>query len=270
MKRFCIVAGLFLFGCGEAPPQPSPSTWTEPVTGMEFVLLPAGSFRMGAPEGEIGREPGETLHEVTLSRPFYLGRYEVTQEEWSRVMGTHPSHFRDCGPRCPVENVNYHDIQDFLVRLEALAPGRRFRLPTEAEWEYACRAGTTSPYAGGENLTTDRANYDGDYPYADAPSGIDRQRPTPVGSCPANAWGLHDMHGNVWEWCEDWFCPYPDGPATDPLGVCAGEFKVIRGGSWYFNAESARSALRYTHDPVDLGPSLGFRVVREMPRRENR
>jgi formylglycine-generating enzyme required for sulfatase activity len=169
-----------------------------------------------------------------------------------------------------VENVTFADVRQFVDRLNArapapqsTAPSLRFRLPTEAEWEYACRARTTGPFSTGENLTTAQANYNGRFPYASFPAGEYRQKPTPVGSFPLNPWGLGDMHGNVWEWTADWYGPYSDRDAAnvDPHGPAEGEKRVIRGGSWYFDANSARCALRYTHAPEDKGFSLGFRVA---------
>ncbi len=251
-------------GCGAKRPDNSDVVaWREPLTGMEFRCLPAGAFRMGAPFDETGRQPDEQEREVELSRPFCLGRFEVTQAEWEEVMGSSPLQAEGCEQSdCPVVNVNWLRIEQFAERLSART-GETFRLPTEAEWEYACRAGTRGPFSTGENLTTEQANYDGRYPYAHNPPGENRDRPTSVGTFPANPWGLHDMHGNVWEWTLDDYCPYEDLSTTDPIGTC-GALKVIRGGSWYFNAESARSALRYTHDPRHIGPSLGFRLVREL------
>jgi formylglycine-generating enzyme required for sulfatase activity len=233
---------------------------------MRLVLIPAGTFPMGSPATEPMREVQELLHAVRLSRPFYLGATEVTQEQWERVLGVghRPSGAATCGARCPVENVSFDEVQDFLRRLNAKASGR-FRLPTEAEWEYACRAGTTTPFATGSSLTTDEANFHGGHPYPGGKAGPYRGSPTPVGSFPPNAWGLFDMHGNVWEWCEDRYCPYVTGPATDPLGGCDSKLRVIRGGSFAFGADSARCALRYTHPPQDRGPSLGFRVARDAP-----
>ena len=248
-------------------------TVTEAVTGTTLVELPAGRYTMGSGSSEIGRNADETLHDVEITQPFFLGRYEVTQEEWRAVMGTSPSHFAACGPRCPVENVSFADVQQFLEKLNARASaGRsedrppRYRLPTEAEWEYACRAGTTGPFFTGETLTTDQANYNGRFPYPAGPAaraGEFRQRPTPVGSFPSNRWGLADMHGNVWEWTADWYGAYPEqGSGTiDPRGHDSGEKRVIRGGSWSFDANSARCALRYTHAPQDRGFSLGFRLA---------
>ena len=232
--------GLFLIvmilGChGE------PADFTHRATGMKFVLVPAGSFvRAGK--------------EITISEPFYLGAYEVTQGEWQRVMGANPSHFRDGGPRAPVEEVNWLEVQEFVRRL-----GAGFRLPTEAEWEYACRAGTLLDAP----VTTAAANYDGRYPMAGQPRGEWRGRTTRAGSFSPNAWGLYDMRGNVWEWCEDDYCAYAELPDRDPVGRCHSGLQVIRGGSWYFNAESARCGTRYTHRASDRGFSLGFRVVRD-------
>jgi formylglycine-generating enzyme required for sulfatase activity len=226
---------------------------------MVFVQIPAGHFLMGSPPDEAQREAQEVQHDVTISRAFWMGKFEVTQRQWERVMGANPSWFAESGGDFPVERVSYNDIRTFLDRLSAGAPGNRFRLPTEAEWEYACRAGTTSAFSVGSTLTREQANI-GDL----ATRAPQRQGHTmPVGSFPANAWGLHDMHGNVWEWTEDDHCPYAASAATDPLARCGSGLKVIRGASWYFEADSARCALRYTHRPVDLGFSLGFRVVRE-------
>ena len=216
---------------------------------------------MGSPPGEPSRGSDEQLHQVTITRPFLLGAHEVTQQEWHTVMASSPSRFSDCGPRCPVERVNYPEIHEFLNRLNVGSGALRYRLPTETEWEYACRAGTTTPYSTGPNLTTEQANYNGTFPYAGFPKGIFRGRPTAVGSFPANPWALFDMHGNVWEWTSDWYGPYPTGRAVDPHGPSDGGKKVIRGGSWYFDGNSARCALRYTHRPQDRGFSLGFRVA---------
>jgi len=245
-----------------ALPAPPAREWTEPVTGMEFVLLEAGTFMMGTPASEAAREAQETAHRVTLTRPFYMARFEVTQAQWRKVMGDDPSHFRECGGNCPVETVSHRDVERFLDRLTALG-GARLRLPTEAEWEYACRAGSTTAFTWGETLLPEQANFDGSDPYPGAPPGPVPRAPTPVGSFEPNAWGLSDMHGNVWEWTGDRHCPY-DGDTVDPVGECAGELLVIRGGSWYYGADSARCGLRYTHRPQDDGPSLGLRLVGDL------
>lgn len=240
-----------------------PARWTEPVAGIEFALIPAGEFQMGSPESEPGHEPGEVLHRVRLTHPFYLGTTEVTQAQWTRVMGGNPSNFRSCGADCPVEGVSWFDVQRFLVRLTRLS-GRSFRLPTESEWEYACRAGSTAAYSFGPDLTPDRANYDARDTRRGEPAGRFRGAPVAVRSFQANAFGLYDMHGNVWEWTDDEYCPYPRGAAVDPLARCGSPLRVIRGGSWAFDAGSARCALRYTHRPRDSGYSLGFRLARSI------
>jgi len=245
-----------------APTAGPPSTaWTERVAGIEFVRIPAGTFTMGTPASEAGREDQEVAHAVTLSRAFYLGKYEVTQAQWTTVMGANPSEFQACGPSCPVERVNVHDVEEFIRRLNASGePG--YRLPTEAEWEYACRAGGPEPFGHSSSLSSREANVDGAYPY-NAPKGGARNETTRVGYFAANPWGLFDMSGNVWEWTQDWFCPYATGAVTDPVGSCSSEYRVIRGGSWKFDGNSARCGLRYTHRPQDSGPSLGFRLAHD-------
>jgi formylglycine-generating enzyme required for sulfatase activity len=224
----------------------APARRSDPLTGMVFVLLPAGSFQMGSPEKEKDRDPQERRHRVVIDAPFYLGVDEVTQSEWTKVMGANPSRFAGCG-RCPVERVSYHDIEGFLARLNRMSKWPGFRLPTEAEWEYGCRAGGDAAYGSRPTIDRARANVDG-------------TRTRPVGSYAANAWGLFDMSGNVWEWTSDDYAPYP-GVTAPPTVTFTPDRKVIRGGSWLFAADSARCALRYTHRPQDNGPSLGFRLV---------
>jgi len=249
-----------LLGSSQRSPS-SPASmrrWVEPATGMTFVELPPGTFEMGSPAGESDREAGEVQHRVTLSRPTWMAIHEVTQRQWFEVMGTRPSHFAGDDER-PVERVSWDDAHAFLARLSAHAAGSRFRLPTEAEWEYACRAGTHTAFALGDALSPTQANIG--RLVGNRLEG--RGQTTAVGSFTPNAWGLYDLHGNVWEWVEDAHCPYVvDGP-SDPVGRCASPLKVIRGGSWAFSAANARCALRYTHRPQDVGYSLGFRVVRD-------
>jgi formylglycine-generating enzyme required for sulfatase activity len=248
-----LLLALLSMGCRPAPAE------VEPVTGMRFVRIEPGSFTMGSPAEEPGHRPDETQHRVTITRAFLMSTTEVTQQQWTRVMGSNPSHFQG-NPSAPVEQVTWNDVHEFLRRLNARGNGT-FRLPTEAEWEYACRAGSQRPYAFGDRLSSSRANYDARYPLAGEAQGPYRGRTTPAGTFQPNTWGLYDMHGNVWEWCEDDYCPYA-ASATDPLTRCGGRLQVIRGGSWYFDADSARSALRYTHAANLKGFSIGFRVVR--------
>jgi formylglycine-generating enzyme required for sulfatase activity len=247
--------------CWGAPTGSSsePSHWIEARTGMVFVRVERGHFVMGSPPGEIGREAQETQHVVRLTHQFWLGAFEVTQRQWRIVMGSNPSHFQVDGDNRPVENVTWFEVQSFLERLTGQGAGSRFRLPTEAEWEYACRAGTHSPYSTGQALTHADANF------AESPESVAAGRggTAVVGAYGANPWGLHDMHGNVWEWTDSDYCPYSPAAVTNPVETCHSPFKVIRGGSWYFGEDSARCALRYTHRPRDRGFSLGFRVVRE-------
>jgi formylglycine-generating enzyme required for sulfatase activity len=230
-----------------------PTHWmTEPMTGMILVELTPGQFAMGSPPSEAEREADERLHDVTLTTPFYLGRFELTQQEWKTIMGTAPSRSTACGPRCPVENVSFDDIQKFLTKLNARsAADTRFRLPTEAEWEYACRAGTASPFVWGATISTKQANYGG--------SG-----PALVGSFEANPWGLSDLQGNVAEWTADWYGAYGDAPIVDPHGPTSGDARVARGGSWDNGMSAARCAARAQHAPKYRGPGLGFRVAADI------
>ncbi len=244
-------------------PQKISQFYREPSTEMEFVLIKHGTFLMGTPEHGLADTLKSYQHEVELSNDFYLGKCEVTQGEWKKLMSDNPSHFKG-NDSLPVENVTWNDAKKFIEKLNQHNEGKHFRLPTEAEWEYACRAETTTPFSTGENLTTEQANYDGDFPYKNYPKGIYREHPTAVGRFKPNQWGLYDMHGNLWEWCEDWYCPYPKTKVTDPIGNCTTDLKVIRGGSWYFVAKCARSDWRYTHNPNDKGFSLGFRVLLEV------
>lgn len=237
---------------GVAPPAVG-STWTNSL-GMEFVGVPAGSFVMGSPEAEPGRHTDEVQHTVRISRAFWMGKHEVTQGQWKAVMGENPSYFGECGSRCPVEFVSWNDVQEFIRRLNELESGNGYRLPTEAEWEYALRAGTTGVgYAEPlDSLAWHRNNSGG--------------KPHPVGLKRANAWGLHDMLGNVSEWVGDWYGEYPSGSATDPQGPNSGLYRVFRGESWDDDPDwqGFRAADRggYTF-PDDIGDYIGFRVVME-------
>ncbi len=225
---------------------------------LDSVLLKADTFTMGSPATEEGRSSNEIQRRVTLTRPFYMSKYTVTQSQWERVMGSNPSEFKD--PNNPAENFTYDDCLTFCTKFSQIA-GRPVRLPTEAEWEYACRAGTGSAFNFGNQISVEQANYDGNFIYAHGSKGIYRQRTTPVGSFPPNAWGLYDMHGNVWEWCQDWYAPYPPGDATDPQGPEKGRLRVLRGGSWNYRPALCRSATRYMDDPNTRSSRRGLRLV---------
>jgi formylglycine-generating enzyme required for sulfatase activity len=253
---------LTVAACAGATDDPVAVSWTEPITGMEFVLVPAGEFIMGLNRGPGDVRPAPS-HRVRLSQPFYLGRFEVTQSQWTQVMGASPSQLLECGPDCPVETVSWNDVTLFLERLSALNPDERFRLPTEAEWEYACRSGTEYRHGTADTLSPAAANYDSRIPFEGAQDTVFLGTTTPVGAYPPNRFGLHDMLGNVWEWTADEFCPYGDSLSVDPAGRCGTDTIPIRGGSWYFSANAARCGRRYTHARGDSGFSLGFRVVRE-------
>jgi formylglycine-generating enzyme required for sulfatase activity len=205
-----------------------------------------GEFCMGSPEHEPERFSDETLHPVILTRGFWLADTACTQALWQAVMGPNPSQFR--GAERPVETVSWDDVQAFLQHLPVLAPELAWRLPTEAEWEYACRAGTSTPFWFGEQITPEQVNYDGRFPYTGGKGGLYRGETVPVQALPCNSWGLYQMHGNVWEWCQDWSAAYAaataEAPAVDPVGPAAGAFRVLRGGCWFIGGGNARSARR--------------------------
>jgi formylglycine-generating enzyme required for sulfatase activity len=248
----------------------SANAFTEDLGGgvkLEMVAIPPGEFVMGSPETEANRSKDEGPHRVRINYWFYMGEFEVTQAQWRAVMGTNPSNFKDCD-ECPVEEVSWDDAVEFCRKLSART-GRVYRLPSEAEWEYAARAGTTSPFAFGETITPEVVNYDGNYPYASAAKGTYRQKTVPGGSLGvANAFGLYDMHGNVWEWCQDWYhdsyaAIAGDAPTDGSAWLSGGEQKqrVLRGGSWFNLANATRSAIRGNHPPDYRYDNIGFRVV---------
>ncbi|MCL2005404.1 MAG: formylglycine-generating enzyme family protein [Planctomycetaceae bacterium] len=231
-----------------------------------FRWCPPGTFTMGSPADEATRFEDERQYEVTLSQGFWMLETEVTQAMWESVMGNNPSHFK--GEKLPVETVSWNDCQEFITKLNAklksggrqspggtdgltpaaLGEGFKFSLPTEAQWEYACRAGTTTAYHFGDTLTQQQANFLGN-------------QTREVGSYPANAWGLRDMHGNVLERCLDWYGEYPSGAATDPTGPERGSYRVFRGGSWRDLAVHCRSTDRYDSNPSARGNSTGLRLA---------
>jgi formylglycine-generating enzyme required for sulfatase activity len=264
---------------------------TAGVVTPTMVRIEGGTFTMGSPANEPERWDDEVQHRVTVST-FYMSKYEVTQAEYESVMETNPSYFK--GANLPVENVSWYNAVEYcnaLSQREGLTPAytidksrsdpnnksendrikwlvtrnpnaNGYRLPTEAEWEYACRAGTTTPFNTGNNITTNQANYDGYGPYNNNAKGTHREETTPVGSFAANQWDLHDMHGNVWEWCWDWYDDYTSGTQTNPPGAVSGAYRVLRGGSWYDIAGYVRSAHRRDDDSVYGNYGIGFRLVR--------
>ena len=228
--------------------------------GMTFVLIPPGTFMMGSPADEFQRAENEKQHRVTITKSFYLQTTEVTQEQWKSIMGANPSRFAGC-PECPVEFISWNDAQAFIRKLNQLDHTGRYRLPTEAEWEYACRANTTSPFHFGKYLSTDQANYNGNHPIPGSERGINRNCTTPVGSFPANHFGLYDMHGNVYEWCQDWYGEYPADAASDPIGPPSGYSRVSRGGGMSSYARRCRSANRTKHLPDYVNFYIGIRLA---------
>ena len=237
--------------------------------GMKFHVIPPGTFDMGSPGSEPSRRDAETQHAVTITQPKLLGVYPVTQGEWTQLMGSNPSHFKSVSGqdtrRFPVEQVSWEDCQEFLTKLNAGhgLDGWRYRLPTEAEWEFACRSGTVSPFWFGGELNGKQANCDGNYPY-ETGKGPYLERPSVVGSYGANPFGLSDQHGQVWEWCEDRYGAYAPSASEDPGGPSSGSSRVLRGGSWYDYAYDCRSARRDDYVPSCRSSSIGFRVVCEL------
>ena len=254
------ILGMIQLGCQTYAQ--SPKTITNSI-GMKLVLIPKGTFMMGSPIEEEGAENDEEQHQVTIGKDYYLGVTEVTQGQYEKVMGTNPSYFqkrvirKSDSSMYPVEQVSWEDAVEFCKKLSDLPEekkaGRVYRLPTEAEWEYACRAGSKAAYSFGANSKTL-----GDYAWFGENSGGQTH---PVGEKKANAWGLYDMHGNVWEWCSDWYGVYPKGSVSDPSGPSEGSDRVDRGGSWINGAANCRSARRSGYDPSDRSFNYGFRVA---------
>lgn len=250
----------------------SKASYTNAV-GMDFVRIPAGNFPMGADDGD--REAGASekpRHQIAITRPFYMARFEVTQAQWEAVMGSNPYTLSRSNPYYNLPGmaaritkpthpatVSWNDAQEFIRRLNQKESGARYRLPTEAEWEYAARAGTTTAYSFGDDATElGRYAWHGE---SFATGGTH-----PVGQKLANPWGLHDVHGNVWEWVQDWYDPryYANSPANDPQGPASGSQRVVRGGSWHSTGDGWRSAFRRAYEPDYRGISIGLRLVREI------
>jgi formylglycine-generating enzyme required for sulfatase activity len=255
-QRLAGVAALVFLASGitlaQAPGKSLPEKMSVDLGGgvkMDFVLIHPGKFMMGSEKGLDNEKPA---HEVTLTKPFYLGIYEVTQAQWKVLMGDDPAHFK--GDDLPVETVRWDDCHRFLTKLkEKLPEGLTCRLPTEAEWEYACRAGSQTEYCCGDDVAAL-----GEYAWYSANC---ENKTHPVGQKKPNAWGLYDMHGNVWEWCEDGFAPYTAAPATDPKGPLSTAFCVARGGAWQSFAERLRSSYRFRALASYQYALLGLRVA---------
>ena len=246
---------------------------------MQLARIPAGKFTMGSPLSEVERENEEVPHTVEITRPFYMGVYEVCQAEFAAVMGRREQAIFRSGnggsDEHPMEDVYWKDAVAFCDGLSARAEekkaGRLYRLPSEAEWEYACRAGSTTTFSFGDSLSSSQANFNGNYPYGQAKRGPYLRKTAKVGSYQPNRFGLYDMHGNVAEWCADFYDKnyYRDSPREDPLGPPLGVistdynrfYLVIRGGSWLDDARGCRSAYRYRAMPRNRYRIIGFRVV---------
>lgn len=252
-------------------PEPWASDWGEDDYGIfmgftykgvrqDFRWIEPGTFLMGSPTDEPERYDDETQHEVTLTQGFWLADTTVTQALWEAVMGNNPSRFK--GANRPVENVSWDDAQAFIRRMNAMKRELRLCLPTEAQWEYACRAGTKTPFSFGEQISPEIVNYDGNYPYHKSGKGEYREQTVEVASLPPNDWGLHEMHGNIWEWCQDWFGDYPAQPVVDPRGPESGGSRVLRGGSWIYGGGDCRSAFRGRAGPAIRYVYGGFRLAR--------
>jgi formylglycine-generating enzyme required for sulfatase activity len=258
-----LIRGIEYLASNEQPKEPRPGDITTIPLGngveMKFAFIPPGTFLMGSPASEAEREDDEMQHRVTLTKGYYLGIYLVTQAQWEAIEGTAPSYFD--GVDRPVERVSWDDCNRFCTKL-GQKTGKRFRLPTEAEWEYACRAGTTTPFWFGNTISTDQANYDdGDYTYGIGTVDDNGERTTPVSKFSANAWKLHDMHGNVSEWCSDWFGSLDNADCSNPQGAQSGTGRVLRGGSWYDVASYCRTAYRSTGATASSNGRCGFRVL---------
>ena len=263
-------------------PSPWAAAWGEDRFGLWQMLklgeveqvfrwIEPGTFMMGSPKDEPEREPWaegiETLHQVTLTQGFWLADTAVTQAFWLAVMNAdNPSRFQD-NPSNPIERVSWLDAQQFMAALNDKVAGLFAQLPSEAQWEYACRAGTTTPFSFGANITPEQVNYDGNYPYADGEKGLYREKTVPVKSLPANLWGLYEMHGNVWEWCQDsWQNNLGKVAVVDPLTQSeeASGDRVLRGGSWLDFGRSVRSAIRSRGRPDFRDDFIGFRLVQDL------
>lgn len=237
----------------QAQPKDPPKNFTNSI-GMKFVWIPPGTFMMGSPMEEKGRDANEPQHKVTLSKGFYMGIHLVTQEQWQAIMGNNPSNRKGVEKNLPVEMVSWHDCQEFVKKLRE-KDKKAYRLPTESEWESCCRAGTTTPFHFGQTISTFQANIT-----EGKEQNVLRVTTTPVDRFAANAWGLHDMHGNLVQWTADWFGDYPQKDVVDPQGPNKGDQRVLRGGSWGTYPQACRSAKRHRVEPGTRNYAIGLRV----------
>ncbi|WP_432737422.1 formylglycine-generating enzyme family protein [Maridesulfovibrio sp. FT414] len=255
------------------PPSPFPpqwaSSWGQDQYGLWAALqieeveqvmrwIRPGRFLMGSPKGELERSDDEVQHKVTLTDGYWLADSACTQELWGKVMDNNPSEFKG-GDKLPVDSVSWDDCQEFMSIVSDKLNGVKLRFPSEAQWEYACRAGTQTSYSFDDKITTDQVNYNGKYTYKDGTEGVYRECTVAVKSFTRNHWGLYQMHGNVWEWCSDWYGEYPEGASFDPEGADLGWFRVLRGGCWIDYGGSVRSAVRDRSRQDSLGRGIGFR-----------
>lgn len=248
---------------GEAAVSNSPSEESDIFTSLDhfFVLIEPGSFLMGSPDCEAGRSADETIHEVNITKPFYMQKIPVTQGLWKAVMGVNPAFFQNGLDDLPIESVSWRDCQQFLKKLNSLAKGV-YRLPTEAEWEYGCRVQSATAFSSGE-ISELYCGLDPVLAQTGWYCANSGRKTHPVARKRPNDWGLFDMHGNVAEWCQDWYGDYSNTPGKDPMGPRAGTGKVVRGGSWFGSAKNCRSAGRFHWPSNQKSDFIGFRLVKE-------
>ena len=249
----CFAQSEQLSGKTVAEKQPAPAAisrgFIDPTIGAEFIPVSGGCFQMGDTFGDVSDRDKSPIHEACVS-DFSIGKYEVTQGQWRRIMGSNPAHFNGCGDDCPVEKVSWNDAQEFIGKLNRQG-GNHYRLPTEAEWEYACRSGgKKEKYCGGDN--SDAVGW------YEGTSGSKTHR---IGTKQPNGLGIYDMSGNVWEWVQDWYKPYQSGKQQDPTGPPSGDNRVLRGGSWDSSAWIVRAALRFNYRPDYRYNNSGFRLA---------
>ncbi len=225
-----------------------------------FRWCEPGTFLMGSPKDEPERFGDELQHEVTLTKGFWMADTPVTQALWEVIMGENPSEFK--GKDRPVERISWEDAQAFVAKMNGLKAELKLCLPTEAQWEYACRAESATPFCWGDQINSTLVNFDGNHPYNKGSPSQYRAETVAVKELPCNDWGLYQMHGNVWEWCQDWFGDYPAEPVIDPQGPESGDSRVLRGGSWFDYGGYCRSALRDHYDPSVRSYNIGFRLAR--------